>query len=106
MHGAEVWIVRGDPVGQLVQRGLAEQHGAGGLQPLHHGGVVIRHVVRKELRAARGADAPGAKHVLDCHGDAMQRPAYLTVLPLFVASSGIGERPLGCDRDEGVEFRV
>ena len=55
-----------------MQVGFAEKHGAGALQALDHGGVMVGHPVGIERRAAGREDAAGGVEILDRHRNTVQ----------------------------------
>ena len=59
---------------ELVHIGLAERHGAGGMQALDHGGVVGRGEIVEHARGATRAHTPRAKNVFVCDGNPRERP--------------------------------
>ena len=91
---------------ELRRRRLAEQEGAGLLQPRDGHGVLLRHVVLVQQRAEGGANAGRVDEVLGGVGDAVQqaeRPAaHHVVLGLPRGS----HRLLGDQRDEAVQHRL
>ena len=64
---AEVRIVGGDAVGEFVQSGLTQHHGAGVRQLLDNRGVEVRNIIGKQFRARSSADALGRDQVLVCN---------------------------------------
>jgi hypothetical protein len=60
--------------GELVEVGLADDHGTGGREALHHGGVVGRLPALEDLGGARRGDALRAHVVLERHRHAGERP--------------------------------
>jgi hypothetical protein len=57
---------------------LAEQHGTRRVEPLDHGGVVVRHEVPANPQPPHGGNVAGIAEILDGHRDAVQRAAVLT----------------------------
>ena len=68
-------VLAGDAVSQLMQMGLAHDHGAGLSQPRSHGGVGRRDavLVRIEMRAASGRVARDIEAILNPDGNAEER---------------------------------
>ena len=75
--GASVGVVEGVAHGELAHVELAQQHGPGIFQLSHDRGVVVRHEVAQDFRAAGGGDARGAELVLDGVGYAVQGAAIV-----------------------------
>jgi hypothetical protein len=59
--------------GEFVHVGLAQHHGAGGLEARHHGRIVGRDEVVEHARAAAGAHPVRAENIFMNEGDAEQR---------------------------------
>ena len=59
---------------ELRRVGLADDDGAGRLEPLDHERVRLRHVVLEDLRPPGRADPLRRRQVLDRHRHAVQRP--------------------------------
>ena len=114
-HALDVPRVVGDAVDVVVALevrqverhvGLAEEHHAGGLEPLHAQCVLTRHVVLEWWIAPSAGHAGHVVGFLDGHGHAVQRPPHLA----------LGERRIGCLRplpraglvhgDDRVQLRV
>jgi hypothetical protein len=53
------------PIGELVHVQLAEHDAARGDEPGDHGGVLVGHPVREDLRSPGGLDALGAVEILE-----------------------------------------
>ena len=84
---------------ELVRRGLAEDHGAGGAPERDGVGVVARQRLVGGAAAAR-ADAADVDDVLDRDRDAVQRAAPVAGAQLGVAGARLGAGGLGGDLDE------
>ena len=72
-HGAEVRVLRGDAVRELVQVRLAGDSVAGSLDAQDCVGAARRHVVCEEDRAVRRDEPRGVEQVLDRDGRARRR---------------------------------
>ena len=72
----EPGILRGRPHRELVHVELADDHGTFLLEPADDRGVVGRDEIAEDLRAAGGADPPGAEHVLDGEGNPGEGAAF------------------------------
>ncbi len=103
---AEMWIVRRDPVRQLVQAGLAHHHGARRVQLSHHRRVRLRHKIGEELRSRRGSHAPGPDQILVRDGNAVQRSSIAAACQLRVQFPRPRSRCLRSHGHESVEPRV
>ena len=99
-------VLRGGAHRELVHVGLAEQHGAGGLQPGGDGGVVRRPPALEDLRAARGRHALGDDDVLERERDAGQRAERPPPARAASTSAAARQRGLGVDVQVGAERAV
>ena len=102
-NGSEVGVIAGDSVGEFLHAGLAGQHRSRGGELFVDGGVLIRHMIEKDLRAERGADAFGGKDVFERVGNAVQGAAIQAAGQLFVGAPGLFESHVIGDGDEGVQ---
>jgi len=93
-------------VAELGGVGLAEDDGAGRLQPAHGDVVLLRDQVREEPRAAGGAHAAGVEHVLQRHRYAVQRAERLALHDRDLRLAGRRPRQLRRHQAEGVHPRV
>jgi hypothetical protein len=90
-------------VGVFEQVGLAEDHGAGVLEPAHERGIIRRHP------RAVGAGGAGRRHardvdqVLDRHGDAVQWSAVAAGRQLPFGGSRLSQAFLLEHSDEAVQ---
>lgn len=74
--------VSGDPPGELVRSGLAEDDPARGPDPSDNRGVGTRAVTGEHARAAGGRQIRCVEKVLDYDGNAVERPSCsLAVVP-------------------------
>ena len=100
-------LVEGVPAGgELRDVGLADGDHAGLLHPLDHQVVGVRDEVGPGRRAEGGADAGRQVIVLVRHRQSVQRPGEFTAGGQLVLLVGQLERPLGGQRDDGVDPRV
>ena len=85
--------------GELVQVGLADDHGAGVDEPLDGGRRPRRDVLTEQRRAVRRAHPRGVEEVLGRERDARERPE-----PARASErAGVEQRALAVARDERVE---
>ena len=67
-------MIKTFPQRELRQIQLAQQHRSGGLQPRHHHGIGIRHIIPSQRRAVSSANPGGIELVFNRHRNAVQRP--------------------------------
>src|SRR5271157_2994485 len=89
-----------------MQVELAQTDRAGGVQFLHDGGVLGRHVVLVQPGARRGAHSASGDQVLMGDGNSVQRPAIAAGGQLAVGLARSLERPFRRNGDERVELGV
>jgi len=71
-----------------VHAGLADEHRAAGAQPFDDRGIVVRHMILEQFRAASGAHAFGAEEILDRDRNAMQRTAAFAATQFLIGLFG------------------
>jgi hypothetical protein len=91
----------GDEVGQLREHRLGEDHGTGLAQLRGQRRLVGWHQALERHRPAGGRHVAGVDVVLECHRDAVQRPAQLAGRAFGIEPIGLLQR-LGVDRQRGV----
>ena len=91
-------VLRARPHRELVEVGLADDHGAGGGEPLDDGGVVRRSPALEDLRRARRRDPARAHVVLQRDRHAGQRPGLAPGGNRRVDAAGRGPRLFGVHR--------
>ena len=74
---------------ELGQMQLAEEHGAGSIEALDHGGIRSGSPIAQELAGTGSRDAFCPAEILDGDGYTMQRPAPLTGGDFLVGSLGL-----------------
>src|SRR5205823_10741142 len=99
---AIVGVLAGDPVGELVQVLLAENHRARLAQAAHHRRVAVRNPLPQDGRAGGGPYAGGEEDVLQTDGDAVQRPAAAPRRQLVRQAPRLVERLVAADGEEAV----
>ena len=104
-HGAEVRIVGGHAVGQLVQAGLADGDRARFVQAGDNVRIAIRNEIGEELGAPRRADALGEEAVLVGDGNAVQRASIDSLRKLAIQLGCSLKRRFFSNRDERVQTR-
>jgi hypothetical protein len=92
--------------GALGNVGLPVDHGAAVAQERDHGGVAFRHMMAQGLDAAGRSHAGGLEHVLDRHGQAVQRTERLAPRRGLVGALGVLARALLVKGDNCVDRRV
>ena len=92
------------PHGELVEVGLADQHGAGGGEARHHRGVVGRPPALEDPRRARGGDPPRAHVVLEGHRHPGERARIPSGGDGVVDGGRGGAGRVGEHDVEGVQF--
>jgi len=105
LHRAEEGGFVGGAHGELVHIGLAQVHGAGGVEFLDHRGVVGADEVGQHLGATGGEPALSAEDVLLGQGDAGQG-AGVASGKAGVGRLGLGQGALRLGGDVGVDGRV
>ncbi|MNF33456.1 hypothetical protein D3C84_142710 [compost metagenome] len=105
VHRAVVAGLVGRAHGELVHVQLAQGHGAGGGEFLHHGGVVGRLETGEDLRAAAGQHIFGAEQVLVADRCTEQGAGFAGGAAR-IGGLGLAEGQLCGDADEAVELRV
>ena len=90
----------GDAEGELVHVQLAQEDGAGGLEPDRRLRVLLRHALGHDLGAGGGADAGGIEQVLEGDGYAVKGPLIVAAGDGGGGLLGGGERILTGNRDE------
>src|ERR1043165_193418 len=73
-RASEMRVVGSQTERDLVHVGLAEQDRAGGVDPFHYEGIMLRHEIAKYPRTSGRADPGGMNHVFDGDGNSLQRP--------------------------------
>ena len=100
-------IERRAGVRHLVGGQLAEEHGAGVVEPARRGGVLGGNPVDEDARVARRQDALRVVDVLQRERDAVQRAAVLARGDLGLGRAAPGARARSnVGRDEGARLRV
>ena len=89
-----------------LEIGLAQQNGAGVLQPGDYRCVIAGHEVGGDAGPAGGADALRPYLVFDPHRDAVHRPPVVARLDFLLRLPRFLQRPFPKHRDEGVELEV
>ena len=89
---------------ELVEIGLADDHGTGLLEPGDDRRVVGRHPSLEDARRARGDHAASAHVVLQCDRHTGQRPGIVTCGDGGVDGGGALARPIGDDHVEGMDL--
>ena len=96
-------LVEGVAAGRELGRvGLAEDHRAGGLEPLHDEGVFLRDVILVEWRAERRAEPRDRGDVLDPHGQPAQEAGGLAACQPPLQVAGVVQRSR-VERDDRVD---
>ena len=105
MRRAVGGVLRGRAHRELVHVGLAEDRQAGLAEPVDHGGVVRRHPALEDPRAARRGQTLVASTSLTAIGTP-SRPVPCVRRATLVGGTGLLERTLGVDVQEGVDGAV
>ena len=92
--------------GQLADRGLAQQHPAGLLEPRDRRRLLGAHLVLERARTPRRAQSGVGEQVLGDERHAVQWPACATGRALGVGAPRLLERQLRGRRDERQQLRV
>src|SRR5690606_1981459 len=92
--------------GKFMGAELAEGNCSAVAQPDDDGGILRRKVIETKLRMAGGRDPLDVEDVLQPDRNAMKRAARPIAHDLRLRRSGVGDRHLRIDADEGIEFRV
>jgi hypothetical protein len=103
---AIVRILAGDPVGEFVHVGLAQEDGACSRQPLGHLAIGFRYETMENFRSRRGANAAREKIILQRNGYAVQRTPILAAEDLFFGQLRAAARRFGEDAEEGVHLGI
>ena len=98
-------IVADAAVAEFRHIGLADDDGAGRLEPLDHDVVLVRHEVAIERRPHDRQDILGGDEVLDADRHAGQRAGVFAGRDLGVDGGGRRARHIGRRRAEGVDVR-
>src|SRR6266849_5339633 len=92
--------------GELVHVELAQQHGAGRVQPLDHRRVISRDLVFEHLGAARGFAARGGDDVFVSERNAVERTAIGATADLVFGYLRLAQRPLGGHGDIAIKLGI
>ena len=105
-RAAEVRVLAGDAVGELVHVGLAEKNRSGPRQPSGHVAVSVGNEIRENLRAGRGANAARPEIVLQRNGNAVQRAARAAPPNFPLGGLRLAPRTSGEHREKRIEAGI
>src|SRR2546427_2657420 len=90
----------------LVRRELAEQHGAGGVEPARRRGILRGNPVDEDARVGRREDALRVVDVLEREGDPVQCPPVLAGRDVGLGRPGLPAGQVERARDERTRLPV
>ena len=103
---AESRVLRTRTHGELIEIGLAEQHGTGTPEPVGDRGLVGRHEALQHAAGAGGAHPTRAEVVLDRQRNASQGRQGLNGGALGVDAVGVSASPLSRDLQVGIHRAI
>ena len=96
----------GRAAGELAHAQFSQKDGARVPQPLDDGGIVVGHLVGKNIAAPGRADVPGRQQVLDGEWNPMQRSPISSRGDLLLGRLRLTQGQFGRHRDEAVDLRI
>ena len=91
---------------QRAHAQFGDEHGAGLMQAVDHGGVLGRHAIAVWLGAVGGRDAGGIDQIFGAPRDAVQRTAILAGSDLQVRLFGLRQGQVAGERDHAAQLGV
>ena len=91
---------------ERAERQLRDEDGAGGIEATDHLGVGVEGLLPVRFSAPRGWVAGDCEEVLGAPRDAMEGTAVSPSGQFGVEATGLRQRPLRRERDDGLELRV
>ena len=96
----------GRAAGELAHAEFSQKDGARVPQPLDDGGIVVGHLVGKNVAAPGRADVPGRQEILDGEGNPMQRTPVGSRGDLLLGRPRLTQGQFARHRDEAVDLRI